>query len=224
MNKSIPQETISRLLLYFRAFVCLQKENVKTVSSSRLAEVCNVKPSIIRKDFSYFGELGKRGVGYEVDDLIQKIRSILGLDPVNKVALVGVGNIGKALLAYSNFESEGFKIVMAFDNRPAVIGKKINQVTVEDAADLEKRIKDENIQLGVLAVPESEAPKISRRMANGGVRAILSFAPCQLLMPDNIKITCVDLSREIARLAYYSSRDEAAVRDRSRPDNRQEIL
>ena len=213
MYKSIPQETIGRLLLYFRAFVCLQKENEKTVSSTRLAEVCNINPSIIRKDFSYFGELGKRGVGYDVDELIQKIRNILGLDPVNKVALVGVGNIGKALLAYSNFESEGFKIVMAFDNQPALIGQKINDVTVEDAANLEDRIKEENIQLGILAVPELEAPEIARRMERGGVSAILSFAPCQLLMPDNIKITCMDLSREIARLVYYSSRDAAAAQD-----------
>ncbi len=191
----------------------MQKENEKTVSSTRLAEVCNINPSIIRKDFSYFGELGKRGVGYDVDELIQKIRNILGLDPVNKVALVGVGNIGKALLAYSNFESEGFKIVMAFDNQPALIGQKINDVTVEDAANLEDRIKEENIQLGILAVPELEAPEIARRMERGGVSAILSFAPCQLLMPDNIKITCMDLSREIARLVYYSSRDAAAAQD-----------
>jgi len=213
MIRSIPNETISRLFLYFRALVCLAKEGVDTVSSSRLSEVCDINPSIIRKDFSYFGELGKRGVGYDVDGLIDKIRTIVGLDPVKKVALVGVGNIGKALLSYSNFESEGFKIVMAFDNQPSKIGQKINDVTVEDITHLEDRIKSENIQLGILAVPELEASEIAHRMAKGGVNAILSFAPCQLYMPDNMKVTCVDLSREIARLAYYSSRDALPTKE-----------
>jgi redox-sensing transcriptional repressor len=213
MNKPIPNETIGRLLLYFRAFVCLEKENAKTVSSSRLSEVCNINPSIIRKDFSYFGELGTRGVGYDVNNLIHKIRNILGLDPVKKAVLVGVGNIGKALLSYPNFESEGFKIVMAFDNQSEIIGREINGVIVEDAASMEDRIRSENIQLGIMAVPESEAPEIARRMAKGGVSAILSFAPCQLLMPDNVKITCVDLAREIARLVYYSSKEAASAKD-----------
>ncbi len=205
--KSIPNETIGRLFPYFRAFVCLAKEGTEIVSSSRLAEVCNINPAIIRKDFSYFGELGTRGVGYNVKDLTQKIREILNLDPPKKVALVGVGNIGKALLAFSGFESEGFKIVMAFDDNPKKIGRKIKKITIEDMANLEARVKSEGIQLAILAIPESVAPIIARRLAKAGVNAILSFAPCQLAMPDNIKVTCVDLSTEMARLVYYSSVD-----------------
>lgn len=185
--------------------MCLAKEGTKTVSSYRIAEVCHVNPSIIRKDFSYFGDFGTRGVGYNVNDLMQKIRNILNLDPAKKVTLVGVGNIGKALLLYSNFESEGFKIVMAFDNQPSKIGRKINHVTIEDVANLEDRIQSENIQLVILAVPESVAPVIAQRLARVGVNAILSFAPCQLAMPNNVKVTCVDLSTEMARLVYYSS-------------------
>ena len=205
--KSIPNETIGRLFPYFRALVCLAKEGTETVSSSRLAEVCHINPSIIRKDFSYFGELGKRGVGYNVNDLTCTIRDILNLDPAKKVVLVGVGNIGKALLAYSGFESEGFKIVMAFDNNPNRIGRKINKVAIEDITNLEERVKSEGIQLGILAIPESVAPVIAQRLARVGVNAILSFAPCQLAMPNNVKVTCVDLSTEMARLVYYSSRD-----------------
>jgi redox-sensing transcriptional repressor len=205
--KSIPNETIGRLFPYFRAFVCLAKEGTEIVSSSRLAEVCNINPAIIRKDFSYFGELGTRGVGYNVKDLSQKIREILNLDPAKKVALVGVGNIGKALLAFSGFESEGFKIVIAFDDNPKKIGRKIKNITIEDMANLEARVKSEGIQLAILAIPESVAPTIARRLAKAGVNAILSFAPCQLAMPDNIKVTCVDLSTEMARLVYYSSAD-----------------
>ena len=207
MNKSIPNETIGRLFPYLRALMCLVKEGTKTVSSFRLSEVCHINPAIIRKDFSYFGELGTRGVGYDVNNLIDKIRNILNLDPAKKVVLIGVGNIGKALLSYSDFELEGIKIVMAFDNQPKLIGRKINNVTIEDVANLEKRIKSNKIQLGILAVPESAAPVIARRMAKCGVTAILSFAPCQLAMPHNIKVTCVDLTTEMARLVYHSSRE-----------------
>ncbi len=205
--KAIPHETIGRLFPYFRALVCLKKEGIETISSSRLSKVCHINASIIRKDFSYFGEFGTRGVGYNVNDLIHKIRTILNLDPAKKVALIGVGNIGKALLLYPNFESEGFKIVLAFDSHPDKIGRKINNVTIEDIANLEEKIISENIQLGMLAVPEEAAPAIARRLANVGVNAILSFAPCQLAMPDDIKVTCVDLSTEMARLVYYSSRE-----------------
>ncbi len=207
MNKSIPNETIGRLFQYFRALMCLLKEGTSTVSSFQLADLCQFNPSIIRKDFSYFGEFGKRGVGYDVCDLTDRIRNILGLVPLKKVALIGVGNIGKALLLYPNFELEGFQIVMAFDNEKTKIGRKINGVTIEDITGLEKRLKSQNIQLCILAVPESMAPVIARRLAKVGVKAILSFSPCQLAMPDNIKVTCVDLSTEMARLVYYSSQE-----------------
>ncbi|MBN2103435.1 redox-sensing transcriptional repressor Rex [bacterium] len=206
--KSIPNETIGRLFPYIRALVCLSKQGTDTVSSSRLAEVCHVNPAMIRKDFSYFGYFGKRGVGYDVQALKEEIQNILSLKPAKKVALIGVGNIGKALLLYKNFELEGFKITMAFDNQPNKIGRKIGDVTIEDMGNLEKRVKSENIQLSILAVPETVSPTIARRLADAGVNAILSFAPCQLAMPDNIKVTCVDLSTEMARLIYYSSRED----------------
>jgi len=203
--KPIPNETIGRLFVYFRALMCLRKENKsKTVSSTQLSEICQVKPAVIRKDLSYFGEFGTRGVGYGIEELIQKIKEILKLDPVIKVAVVGVGNIGRALLSYSGFENEGFTIVMAFDSRAEVIGQKFGNITVEDVENLEKRIRSEGIQVGILAVPESAAPVIARRLEKGGVKAVLSFAPCQLFMPDSVQLTCVDLSMEMARLFYYS--------------------
>ena len=204
-TKHIPSETIGRLFPYLRVLMCLKKEGEEIASSYRLSEICNIKPSIIRKDLSYFGDFGIRGVGYDVDNLIKKIRGILNLDNARKVALVGVGNIGKALLSYSNFELEGFKIVIAFDNRQDKIGNKINNIAVEDMANLEDKIRSENIQLVILAVPEEAAPPIAQRLARAGVNSILSFAPCQLTRPDNINISCVDLSTEMARLVYLSS-------------------
>jgi len=185
--------------------MCLIKEGTETVSSYRLAEVCHIKPSIIRKDLSYFGELGKRGVGYNVNDLVGHIRRILGLVPPKRVALVGVGNIGKAVLSYPNFESEGFKIVIAFDNKADTIGNTINHIQIEDIANLEDKIKSEKIQLAILTVPEEVAPVIARRLVKAGVGAVLSFAPCQLAMPNDIKVTCIDLSTEMARLVYFTS-------------------
>jgi len=204
-TKSIPNETIGRLFPYLRALMCLKKEGVKTVSSSRLSELCHRTPSIIRKDLSYFGDFGTRGVGYDVDNLTQKIRGILNLDTPKNVALIGVGNIGRALLSYSDFELEGFKIVMAFDKKRGKIGKEIKGIPIEDIEDMEDRIRSENIQLAILAVPEEEAPELARRLGKAGINSILSFAPCQLIMPKDIKITCVDLSTEMARLLYYSS-------------------
>lgn len=187
--------------------MCLIKEGKDTISSYELADLCNLNPAIIRKDFSYFGDFGKRGVGYNVSNLMNTIRNILGLIPLKRVALIGVGNIGNALLLYPNFELEGFKIVLAFDNQSTKIGRKINGVTIEDVSYLEKRLKSHKIHLCILAVPESAAPVIAHRLAKTGVKAILSFSPCQLAMPDNIKVTCVDLSTEMARLVYYSSRE-----------------
>ncbi len=187
--------------------MCLLKEGKSTVSSFQLADLCKLNPSIIRKDFSYFGDFGKRGVGYNVSELMNIIRNILGLVPLKRVALIGVGNIGKALLLYPNFELEGFEIIMAFDNESTKIGRKIKGVTIEDVSNLEGRLKSQKIQLCILAVPEYIAPAIARRLAKVGVKAILSFSPCQLAMPDNIKVTCVDLSTEMARLVYYSSRE-----------------
>lgn len=209
-KKSIPNETTDRLFSYIRALMCLRKEGIETVSSSRLAAICHVSPAIVRKDFSYFGGFGTRGVGYDVRNLIGNIRKILGFDKGVKIALVGVGNIGKALLSHSSFQLEGFQIAMAFDNDPAKIGVEIGSVTVEDMTHLESRVASEGIGLAIVAVPDTAAARIAQLLAAGGVRSILSFVPCELAMPDNVKVTCVDLSMEMARLVYYSYSHEEA--------------
>ncbi len=206
-TRSVPNETVGRLFPYFRALLCFSKGGIKTISSYQLAEACSITSSIIRKDFSYFGDFGTRGVGYDVDDLIKKIPSILKLEPVMKVVLVGVGNIGRALLSYSNFESEGFKIAMAFDNDNKKVGKKINGITIENMEGLEQRVRSDGIKIAILSVSESAAPAVANRLENGGIKAILSFAPCHKDMPHNVKMNYVDLSTEMARLAYYSRKD-----------------
>lgn len=204
MKNKIPKETISRLFTYFRSLLCLSKIGKKYVSSYNLSKLCNINPAIIRKDFSYFGDFGTKGVGYDVENLIDEVKDILQLEPPSEVALAGVGNIGKALLSYRGFDSEGFKIVMAFDNDPQKIGKKIHGVTIENIDTMKKRIIEEDIKMGVLTVPEEAAHNIAQQMKDAGIKAILSFAPCQIVMPENIEVTCIDLSTELSKLAYYS--------------------
>ena len=202
-RRQVPDETVGRLLAYLRTLLCLREEGVKTVSSQRLGEICHLKPSMVRKDFSYFGEFGTPGVGYSVDGMIQQLRRILNLDKGLKAALVGVGNVGKALLLYPGFRDEGLEIVAAFDNAPDKVGRKIDDVLIEHVDNLEKSIAEKAIRLGVLAVPVSEAPRMAERMAAAGLKAILSFAPCQLNMPKGVKVHCVDLAMEMARLVYH---------------------
>ncbi len=200
MARSIPEETRRRLFLYLRQLRCLQKKGTHTISSQGLAEECYVKSSTVRKDLSYFGEFGVRGVGYEVDGLTNEIRSILNLDQVVKVALVGVGNLGRALLGFPGLEEEGFKIVAAFDADERKTGQNIHGVTVEDASRMEERIEAQDIRVAIMAVPASEAPAVAQRLAEASVNAILSFVPCELNMPQNIRVSCVDLASEMARL------------------------
>lgn len=184
------------------------------MSSRELARLCKVNPSVIRRDFSYVGNLGTRGVGYGVVELMENIRRALKFDDDMKIALVGVGNIGRALLEHVRFGMEGFKIVAAFDNNPEKIGRTVGRLVVEDAIALEERIQSEAIQLVIVAVPEICAPDVARRVGDAGVNSVLSFSPCGLAMPDNVRVTCVDLSLEMARLVYHSSsRDGARGKD-----------
>jgi len=212
--RDVPTETMDRLFIYMRALNCLVREGSETVSSSRLANICSVNAAMVRKDLSYFGEFGVRGVGYSVRELLEHIRSILNLDQSVNVALIGAGNIGRALLTHSSFQLEGFNISMAFDIDREKIGMKIGSITIEDMMDFPDRVEEEGIDLAVLAVPEEVAPEIARIITDTNIISILSFAPCELCMPDNIKVTCVDLSLEMARLLYNSRKSSLRKKER----------
>ena len=203
-NRSLPNETINRLFSYFRPLMCFAKEGRETILSQELADLCDVHPSLVRKDFSYLGNLGTRGVGYKVSDLMESIRTTLGMNKGTRVAVVGIGNIGRALLEHKGFQFEGFSILHAFDNDPEKIGQTISGVTVEDVKDLKERILSENIEMVILAVSEMSAPVVAKRVAGFGVTSILSFCPCKIAMPNDVKVTCIDLSMAMARLVYYS--------------------
>ena len=200
----IPHETIRRLPLYWRAVNFISAENHAHVNSKVLADVVHINPWQIRKDLSYFGAFGTRGVGYDTKKLLRKISDILRLNINQKAILVGVGNLGMALLKYSGFKSFGLDIVAVFDKQRQKIGKTINGVIVEDVSKLNK-FKDRGYYIGIIAVPAVAAQDILERLVYAGVCGILNFAPTVLEVPKNVTVINIDIAPELARLPYHMS-------------------
>jgi len=198
----IPDETIRRLPVYLRGLLSSAEQGHERISSKDLAEFLGVNPWQVRKDFSYFGGFGTRGVGYEVDNLARQIKKILRLDIVKRAALVGVGNLGSAVLAYSGFRMYGLEIAAAFDINPKRIGRKINDVRIEDASKLQT-LKRRKIELAIIAVPRDDAQKTADSLVKAGVRGILNFSPCYISVPKKVKVITIDIAMDLARLPYY---------------------
>jgi len=199
----VPTESVKRLSLYLRNLKCLVKEGIETVSSNELARNIYVSAAQVRKDLSYFGDFGTRGVGYNVKSLISEIESALGLYREWKVALIGVGRLGSALLNYPGFKEFGFRIFVAFDSDPKKIGRLYKGVRVEDFSQIEKIIKKEKIRIAIITVPAAAAQQIADRLAKAGIEAILNFSPRYLNISENVKIKTVDIAVELESLAYY---------------------
>lgn len=200
--RRIPDETIRRLPVYLRALLNSLGQGQEKISSKDLAEAVGVNPSQIRKDFSYFGEFGTPGVGYNTSSLIGQIKKILRFDVVQKAALVGVGNLGSAVLSYPGFGVFGLDIVVAFDIDPKKIGKTISGVKVEDVDRLGS-LSDRNVKLGIVAVPSEAAQETADLLVEAGVRGILNFSPCNVVAPKKVKVATLDIAMELARLPYY---------------------
>lgn len=198
----IPDETIRRLPLYWRALHFVSANNRKHISSKMLADTIHVNSWQVRRDLSYFGTLGTPGVGYNIKKLLKEIGNILRLSGTQKAALVGVGNLGAALLKYPGFGSYGFDIVAAFDKHPRKIGKIISNVTVEDVSELNK-LKSREIHIGIITAPAVAAQKIADKLIDAGVYGILNFAPVYLTVPKKVTIINIDIALDLARLPYY---------------------
>jgi redox-sensing transcriptional repressor len=198
----IPDETVRRLPVYLRGAIHLSQQGVENVSSAHLAGLLGVKPWQIRKDFSYFGDFGTPGVGYRLEGLIKQINKILRLDTAPKVVLVGVGNLGSALLASPGFGMYGFEIVVAFDADKRKVGRTKSGVLIEDIKRL-RRIRRRRIDLGIIAVPEAAAQEIAETLVDVGVRGILNFAPRYIAVPKRVKVITIDIAMDLARLPYY---------------------
>lgn len=203
--KRIPEASINRLNLYLRTLKELARngEGV-TVSSKQLAEELGINSHQVRKDLSYFGRFGQRGIGYKAKDLINDINEILGLNKKWKICLCGLGNLGSALISYRGFRKEGLNVVAAFEKDRAKIGKKINGIEVFPVGKIKKVINEKNIEIGIIAVPAESAQSVANQLIAAGVKAILNFAPIKLpFSKEKVKIRNVDLSIELVNLAQF---------------------
>lgn len=202
-ERSIPKETIERLPLYLRCLEKIIDDGEVNISSDNFSEKLNLNSAQVRKDLSYFGDFGTRGVGYETETLAQKIRSILHLNKKWGMALAGAGNIGSALLTYQGFNERDFEVKIAFDKNPELIGKEINGVRIENAENMEQCIKEEKIKLGIITVPADSAQAVANDMIDAGVEGILNFAPTLLDLPKEIQLAQVDITKKLEQLVYY---------------------
>lgn len=198
----IPEETIRRMPIYLRGLLLTSEQGQKNISSRNLADFVGVKPCQIRKDFSYFGDFGTRGVGYNVEKLAKEIKRILKLDVIQKAVLVGVGNLGSAILAYPGFAIYGFDIAAAFDINPKKVGRKIKNITIENVSKL-WTIKKRKIKLAIMAVPSQAAQETANALVKASVKGILNFSPCYIAVPKKVKVVTIDIAMDLARLPYY---------------------
>lgn len=202
MRKRISESTIHRLSLYYRTLSLLEKEGYDTVSSKELAKREKLTPAQVRKDLSFFGSFGTRGLGYNVNELKTKIESILGINRDWKVALIGVGNIGSALVSYKEFARQGFHIIKLFDNDQRKIGSNHKGIIVSDIKDLDAEIKEAGITMVILAVPATVAQYIVDDVVKAGVTAILNFAPINLRVPPDVHLRNENMSMELEYLSF----------------------
>ncbi len=198
----IPDETVRRLPIYLRALSYWTELGRGRISSKDLADSVGVNPWQIRKDFSYFGQFGAPGVGYEVATLSHQIKKILRLDLEKEVALIGVGHLGMAVLAYPGFHRYGLKITVAFDSDRKKIGQTLNGITVKDIKDLSV-LTEKKIKLIILAVPTGVAQDVADQLIAAGVKGILNFSACHLTVPKTVKVSHIDIAMQLASLPYY---------------------
>lgn len=208
-KRDVPAVTVPRLALYLRKLRELRSRGVERVSSKDLAEMIDLNAAQIRKDFSYFGEFGTRGVGYEVARLVDEISHCLGLDRSWNVVIVGAGLLGTALARYRGFSEQGFRLVAMFDSSATVIGANYGTGRVRSIADLEDFCSEERVDIGLVTVPAGEAEATVGRLAAAGVKAVLNFAPVRIHAREDVLVRQVDLSSELMSLSFYLDREQA---------------
>ena len=199
----IPRKTIYRLSIYLRCLQRLKQNELHTVSSEALARAAGVKPTQLRKDLTYFGQFGTRGLGYDVDQLAKMIGELLGTSRLQPVVLVGVGNLGAALLQYRGFEQEGFEIVAAFDMDPIRAREKTTKITVLGMDKLGDFVMENHVRMAIVAVPAVGAQEVINDLVENGVVGILNFAPIVPHVPENVMVNNVNLAIELENLSYF---------------------
>jgi len=218
--RRIPEATVARLPLYYRALLDTVDQHVATVSSERLAELAGVNAAKVRKDLSYLGSYGTRGVGYDVEFLLHQISRELGLTQDWPVAIVGVGNLGHALANYRGFGARGFQVEALVDADPVKVGTKIGDLEVEALDDLPAIVAGRKIAIGIVATPAGAAQEVADRLVDAGVRSILNFAPTVVTVPDGVSLRKVDLAIELQILSFYQQRTAPNGGRTARPSTR----
>ena len=200
---SVPDIVVGRLPLYLRALSQMTTEGKEVTSSQELGERLGISSAQIRKDLSQFGEFGKQGTGYSISFLTEQLRRILRVNNIWEVALVGVGDLGRAVAHYGGFVDRGFRIVAAYDNDPYKIGQQVGTFTIMDSATMVSDIRSRGIRVAMLAVPASDAQDVSARLVEAGVQSILCYAPTSIVVPAMVHIQYIDPVLHLQRMTYY---------------------
>lgn len=200
-QRKIPQATAKRLPLYYRFLNNLNHQGKTRISSKELSQAVKVDSATIRRDFSYFGALGKKGYGYNVEYLLHFFRKTLDQDELTEVSLIGVGNLGTAFLHYNFLRSNNTKIVMAFDRDPKKVNQMIGNVPVYHIDELKKRLN--GVEVAILTVPAEEAEWTTEKLVDAGIIGILNFTPARITVPDYVRVHHIDLSVELQALVYF---------------------
>ncbi|BBE30836.1 redox-sensing transcriptional repressor Rex 1 [Tepiditoga spiralis] len=219
-RSKIPKPTVKRLAVYFRCITKLSNDGIEKTSSKEIAERLSIKASQVRKDLSYFGEFGKRGVGYDIEKLSFKLREILGLEKLWNVAIVGSGNLGFAIANYSGLEANGFKVVSAFDIDEKKIGNVILPgVTIKRFSEFSKEIKEKDIEIAILTVPANVAQDVADKVIDNGIKGILNFCPVPLSAPENVSIEDVDFVISLKALTFEITSREQEKKEQEKRNN-----
>src|SRR6202048_704971 len=205
-GRRIPEATVARLPVYLRSLLEVAEEKTTTISSERLADMAGVNAAKVRKDLSYLGSYGTRGVGYDVEYLLYQISRRLGLNQDRPVVIVGVGNLGHALANYRGFVARGFRVVAVFDADPNKVGEQLGDLQISSMEDLVEVVTRENAAIAVITTPPQVAQEVADRLVEAGVPSILNFAPTVLVVPPHVSLRKVDLSIELQILSFYQQR------------------
>lgn len=203
IRQEIPRKAIYRLSIYYRCLLRLKNNEIRTVSSEALAKAAGVKSTQLRKDLTYFGQFGTRGLGYDVEQLAAMISDVLRTKGLQPVILVGVGNLGTALLSYRGFQQEGFEIVAAFDIDAERKRSRNLQTPVYNLSKLEEVIQENSVRMAILSVPASAAQEVTNLLVKYGITGILNFAPIVLDVPEEVMVNNVNLAIELENLSYF---------------------
>lgn len=203
LSSNIPDIVIGRLPIYLRALTRLSLEGREVTSSHELGQRLGISSAQIRKDLSHFGGFGKQGTGYQIAYLIEQLKQVLKVDQEWDVALVGVGDLGRAVAHYKGFSERGFRIVAAFDSDPDKVGKNIDGILVKSINDLNSFIQENQIKIAMIAVPAEYAQQVADQLITAGVRAILNYAPINLNVPENVHVQYIDPVTHLQRMTYY---------------------